>query len=178
MKSILRPVVLGAALLTTTAAMASVTFYEGENFGGRQVTMDGTVPNFVERGYNDRARSVVVEGAPVEVCVDINFNGGCTVLNPGRYPTLGNLENQISSMRPVRDNRGGYDSRDRGGRGARTTARSGAGGRWDRSRPAIEPRSAPPWPAAPPCPSPGRRRRSGARDREPRAVGPGPRSRS
>lgn len=125
MKNLLRPVVFGAALLTTTAAMASVTFYEGENFGGRQVTMDGTVPNFVERGYNDRARSVVVEGAPVEVCIDINFNGGCTVLNPGRYPTLGNMENRISSMRPVRDNRGGNDSRDRGGRGASATLFSG-----------------------------------------------------
>ena len=124
MKKFLRPLALVAATLATTSAMAAVTFYEAENFGGRRMTMEGIVPNFVDRGFNDRALSAVVEGAPVEVCVDINFSGGCTVLNPGRYPTLGNLGHQISSVRPVRgDPRGGYDSRDRGERGDR-------GGRW------------------------------------------------
>lgn len=117
---ILRPLALVAATLAATTAMAGVTFYEAENFGGRNLTMDGTVPNFVERGFNDRARSIVVEGAPVEVCVDINFNGGCTVLNPGRYPTLGNLGHEISSMRPVQnEQRGGYDRDGRGYRGYR-----------------------------------------------------------
>lgn len=124
---ILRPLALVAATLAATTAMAGVTFYESENFGGRSLTMDGTVPNFVDRGFNDRARSLIVEGSPVEVCVDINFSGGCTVLNPGQYPTLGNLGHEISSMRPVRndqrsgydrdDQRGGYDRGDRRSRG-------------------------------------------------------------
>ena len=109
---LLRPLSLVAATLAASTAMASVTFYETENFGGGSVTMDGTVPSFVERGFNDRALSAVVDGAPVEVCIDINFGGGCTVLNPGRYPTLGNLARQISSMRTVRDQRGGYAQRD------------------------------------------------------------------
>jgi hypothetical protein len=118
MTNFLRPLALVAATLAATTAMAGATFYEAENFGGRNLTMEGTVPSFVDRGFNDRAQSVVVEGAPVEVCVDINFSGGCTVLNPGRYPTLGNLGHQISSMRPVRgDQRGGYDRGDRGYRG-------------------------------------------------------------
>lgn len=117
---ILRPLALVAATLAATTAMAGVTFFEAENFGGRNLTMDGTVPNFVDRGFNDRARSIIVEGGPVEVCVDINFNGGCTVLNPGRYPTLGNLGQEISSMRPVRnDQRGGYDRDGRDGRDGR-----------------------------------------------------------
>lgn len=111
---ILRPLALVAATLAASMAMAGVTFYEAENFGGRSLTMEGTVPNFVDRGFNDRARSVVVEGAPVEVCIDINFSGGCTVLNPGRYPTLGNLVHEISSMRPARgDQRGNSGSRGR-----------------------------------------------------------------
>ncbi len=120
MTKILRPLALVAATLAATTAMAGVTFFETENFGGRNMTMEGTVPNFVDRGFNDRALSAIVEGTPVEVCFDINFNGGCTVLNPGRYPTLGNLGNQISSTRPVRgDQRGGYDRGDRGNRGSR-----------------------------------------------------------
>jgi len=111
--------------------MASVTFYETENFGGNRMTMDGAVPNFVNRGFNDRALSAIVEGAPVEVCVDAYFRGGCTVLNPGRYPTLGNLGNQISSVRPAAAPRAGYDPndredrRDRGGRGASATLFAG-----------------------------------------------------
>ncbi len=118
MTKFLRPLAVVAATLAATAAMAGATFYETENFGGRNLTMEGTVPNFVDRGFNDRALSVVVEGAPVEVCVDINFSGGCTVLNPGRYPTLGIFGHQISSMQPVReDQRDDYDRGDRGYRG-------------------------------------------------------------
>ena len=128
MNKFLRLSAIAAATLAASSAMAGVTFYEGENFGGRSLTMDGTVPNFVERGFNDRARSLVVDGAPVEVCVDINFNGGCTVLNPGRYPTLGNLGGQISSVRPAYEQRGGYDSRDqRGGYDQRRPGERGRG---------------------------------------------------
>lgn len=128
MKQFLRPLALVAATLAATSAMASVTLYETENFGGRRMTFDGTVNDFRDRGFNDRALSAVVDGAPVEVCVDINFGGGCTVLRPGRYPTLGNMGNQISSLRPVRgDVRGGMDPRDdrRGGRWATATLYSG-----------------------------------------------------
>lgn len=119
MNKFLRLSGIAAATLAASSAMAGVTFYEGENFGGRPIAMNGTVANFVERGFNDRARSAVVEGASVEVCMDINFNGGCTVLNPGRYPTLGNLDGQISSVRPAREQRGGHDQRDQGRQGGR-----------------------------------------------------------
>ncbi len=101
MKKILRPLAIVAAIFSASASMAGVTFYEAENFGGQPFTANGNVPNFVDRGFNDRARSAVVDGAPVEVCVDINFGGGCTVLNPGRYPTLGDISARISSVRPT-----------------------------------------------------------------------------
>lgn len=89
------------AVLASTTAVAGVTFYEAENFSGSPFNADGTVPNFVARGFNDRARSTVVDGSPVEVCRDINFSGGCTVLKPGWYATLGEFRNRVSSMRPV-----------------------------------------------------------------------------
>jgi hypothetical protein len=127
MNKFVRPISILALACAASSAMAGVTFYEAENFGGRRMAMDGVVPNFVDRGYNDRAMSAVVDGAPVEVCVDVNFSGGCTVLNPGRYPTLGNLGGQISSVRPARDQRGGNDRREPrgGGREASATLFSG-----------------------------------------------------
>ena len=106
MKTFLGSLALGVAALSSTAAWADVTFYEGENFAGQPFEVHGAVPNFVERGFNDRARSAVVE-APVEVCMDINYFGGCTVLAPGRYPTLGELTGRISSVRTVGAPRGG-----------------------------------------------------------------------
>ena len=100
MKTFLQSILIGATVLAASTAMADVTFYAAENFAGQPFETHGAVPNFVARGFNDRARSAVVE-APVEVCVDINYGGGCTVLNPGRYPTLGNLSGLISSVRPT-----------------------------------------------------------------------------
>ena len=43
-----------------------VTFYEHENFGGRSFTTDQPVQNFRRNGFNDRASSVNVVGAPWE----------------------------------------------------------------------------------------------------------------
>ncbi len=102
---------VGAAVLAANAAVAGITFFETENYGGRQFTANGAVPNFVNMGYNDVARSAIVDGGPVEVCYDINFGGGCTILQPGSYATLGGLEKNISSVRPAYDSRyGAYAS--------------------------------------------------------------------
>lgn len=93
---------IAAAAFAASPASAQVTFYEAENFAGQPFTANGTVPNFVDRGFNDRARSAVVDPqSAVEICRDINFSGGCTTLNPGRYPTLGEWNGRISSVRPV-----------------------------------------------------------------------------
>jgi hypothetical protein len=124
MNRLLRPLVFGVTALAATSALASITLFESENFGGRRFTVDGTVPNFAERGYNDRGLSAVVEGTAVEVCIDAHFSGGCTILQPGRYPTLGNMSNQISSVRPVRVEPVAGD-RARGGRGAQATLYGG-----------------------------------------------------
>ena len=92
-------VVVGMAVAGT--ASANVTFYEGDNFGGREITVSQTVSNFDGTGFNDRARSAVVNDGQWEICVDANFSGGCQVLGPGRYPDLGGLTGRVSSVRPV-----------------------------------------------------------------------------
>ena len=80
-----------------------VVFYEHENFGGRTLTANSPVANFQRSGYNDRASSAVVLGAPWEVCDDAQFRGSCVILRPGRYPSLAamNLNDRVSSARVV-----------------------------------------------------------------------------
>ena len=94
-------VVLGLAAAGT--ASANVTFYEGENFTGREITINQTLSNFDTTRFNDRARSAIVNSGQWEVCVDADFRGGCQVLGPGRYADLGSLASRVSSARPVAD---------------------------------------------------------------------------
>ncbi|MEO8303124.1 MAG: beta/gamma crystallin-related protein [Betaproteobacteria bacterium] len=83
------------------SAMADVTFYESENFTGRQISGRESMPNFRALDFNDRARSAIVEGGAWEVCVGTQFDNDCTLLQPGRYPTLGEWSKRISSARPA-----------------------------------------------------------------------------
>jgi len=101
MNKLLRLSIVGATALAASTAMAGVTFFENENYAGRQITADRALQNFPSVGFNDRARSAVVEGDSWQICMDVNFNGGCTVLAPGRYPSLGEWSGRISSTRPV-----------------------------------------------------------------------------
>ena len=115
-------IVLGIAAAGT--ASANVTFYEGENFEGRQLTVDRTTSDFDRTRFNDRARSAVVNDGSWEMCVDSEFRGDCQVLGPGRYPDLGGLAGRVSSARPFanevvsRRDREGHRPMMNGGNGA------------------------------------------------------------
>jgi len=102
MTQLLRHFILGMAVFASGAVMADVTFFESENFGGRELTINQPLSSFSSSRFNDRARSAIVEGGSWEVCIDDNFGGGCTVLAPGRYPALGDVSGRISSARPIR----------------------------------------------------------------------------
>ena len=93
--------VFGLALAAHAAAQ--VTFYEGENFRGRSFSASQTIVDFQPTGFNDRAQSAVVDGGSWQVCVDAQFQGRCTVLRPGSYPSLSamGMSKNISSVRPV-----------------------------------------------------------------------------
>jgi Beta/Gamma crystallin len=101
MTRLLQHLVFGTSVLVASSAMADVTFYENDNFSGRQFSVGQATPNFRDSGMNDRAQSAVVEGSNWEVCIDREFGGGCTVLAPGRYPNLGGWSRLISSARPT-----------------------------------------------------------------------------
>src|SRR6266568_3824002 len=84
-------------------ALAQVTFYEHEGFGGRSFTTDRPIGNLERFGFNDRASSVVVQNERWEVCEDARFSGRCVVLRAGNYPSLAamGLNNTVSSVRAV-----------------------------------------------------------------------------
>ena len=83
-------------------ALAQITFYEDDRFGGRSFTTATLIENFRDKGFNDRVSSLVVSGPdPWEACDDIRFYGSCVVLRPGEYPSLRGtgLNDRISSVR-------------------------------------------------------------------------------
>jgi uncharacterized protein YcfJ len=106
-KTLLSVMALGAA----TQAAAQVTFYQDEGFRGPAYSVNKTVGNFDRTGFNDRARSAVVERGRWQVCEDAGFQGRCVVLQPGNYASLSGvgMNNRISSVRPVGGG-GGYEN--------------------------------------------------------------------
>ena len=92
-----------AAALGAAQAAAQLTLYEGENFHGRSFAANGPVSNLDGTGFNDRASSVIIDRGRWQLCEHANFEGRCTVLERGQYPSLAyaGLGNQISSVRRV-----------------------------------------------------------------------------
>lgn len=116
----------------------SITFYEGENFSGRAVTVFGEEEDLNRLGFNDRARSAQTNGSFL-VCEHVEFRGRCerltgSVRDLDRYDLAG----RISSAREDRYG-GGYgqdrgyededDRYDRPGRGYGNPRRDGVEGR-------------------------------------------------
>ena len=82
----------------------SIQFFDQPGFRGTPFALDRDAPNFVERGYNDRASSIVVNEGVWELCTDVNFGGNCRVFGPGRYVDLGpGMNDRLSSARLVRN---------------------------------------------------------------------------
>lgn len=113
MNAILRNALAVAGLAAASPALAQVTFYENEGFGGRSFTTTKQMNNFQRQGFNDRASSVIVTSERWEVCEDARFEGRCVVLRPGQYPSLAalGLNDRVSSVRGVSRNSRFDDSR-------------------------------------------------------------------
>ena len=129
MKRLLTPLMIGILSVAAGSASAdSITFYQDDNYGGRNFTADRPVTNFARSGFNDRVQSAVVHDGRWEICVDAEFAGSCGVLAPGAYPSLGAYAGRVSSARPVDARESNYRSDDRGrgrGREARATLYEG-----------------------------------------------------
>ena len=96
-------------------ATSQAIFYERDGFEGRSLTVADPLDDFRRSGFNDRASSVMVVGELWELCESVAFGGRCTVLRPGRYPSLASmgLSDRISSARAMgREGREARDGRD------------------------------------------------------------------
>jgi hypothetical protein len=101
MNRVLVSVLIGITLVAAGAAGAdSITFYQNDNFSGREVTADRPVANFARNGYSERYQSAVVHEGRWELCLDANFTL-CAVFVPGAYPNLGAYAGRVSSARPI-----------------------------------------------------------------------------
>lgn len=91
-------------IVFATHAAAQVTFYEYEGFRGRAFTAERAIDNFEHYGFNDRASSVIVQRGQWELCENANFQGRCTIVASGQYPSLAALgmNRRVSSIRQVR----------------------------------------------------------------------------
>ena len=80
-------------------AAARVDLFDGYQFDGRMYSINGTVTNFSDVGFNDRAQSMIIRDGNWQVCENSDFGGACQTYGPGRYPNLGVLAGRISSIR-------------------------------------------------------------------------------
>src|SRR5450631_2293039 len=90
------------ALITPSLFAGEIVPFDGENFQGRSVVFNDTVPNLADTGFNDQTASIRVRDGTWEVCFDANFRGACMRLPPGDYARIDPPFNRsISSLRQV-----------------------------------------------------------------------------
>jgi hypothetical protein len=76
-----------------------LTLYDGRDFSGRSLTLDMTAPNLEPSGFNDRARSMIIEHGRWRLCSDAHGRGHCEDFGPGRYAQLPpELRHRLSSV--------------------------------------------------------------------------------
>ena len=88
-----------AAPAERIAGTAPVVLFEGTQFSGRTLAVDGGASSLEH--FNDRARSMIVYDGQWELCEHDRFRGQCTVYGPGRHANLGVLAGDLSSLRPI-----------------------------------------------------------------------------
>lgn len=69
------------------------------DFGGERVGIERDTGALDRANFNDRAASAIIYAGQWEFCVDTDYRGACSVFGPGRYPRLGGLTKQLSSLR-------------------------------------------------------------------------------
>jgi hypothetical protein len=79
-----------------------IILFEGVNYSGQQRDFPGAVANLERYRFNDRARSVAIDGRRWELCEHAEFGGRCVAVDRD-VPNLAalGLSGQLSSVRPL-----------------------------------------------------------------------------
>ncbi len=84
-----------------SGATPAIVFHEHPGFNGRQLPLAGPAADFRDLGFNDRASAVEVFRGRWQLCKHARFEGECVVFGPGRYALGGDLQDAVSSARPL-----------------------------------------------------------------------------
>ncbi|MGP1275162.1 MAG: beta/gamma crystallin-related protein [Caulobacterales bacterium] len=87
-----------------------IEFFEGPNFTGRSVRIDGEAPDFRRINFNDMPGSFRIERSYWELCFDINYRSRCQIFWEDAPQLTGGWNRQISSARPIEFRRGGREA--------------------------------------------------------------------
>lgn len=79
-----------------------IELFEHARFEGRRASFQGETRSMRGADFNDRASSMVIFEGQWQLCEHDNFGGRCQVYGPGRYDNLGNMNDQVSSLRRIR----------------------------------------------------------------------------
>jgi hypothetical protein len=113
---------LGGAPGGGAGAGGRVELFEGREFSSRTIAVTGSIRNFADVEFNDRAASMIIYEGTWELCADADFRGACETYGPGRYPDLGAFHHRLSSIRPTSGVRGGWGGPGGGGWGTGSRA--------------------------------------------------------
>jgi hypothetical protein len=100
--SSIRPAAVADVPAPRANPAGDIELFADADFKGRVFGSKRDVANLGPTDFNDRASSVIVNSGQWELCTDGQYGGRCSVFGPGRYPGLGGLANQISSLRRIR----------------------------------------------------------------------------
>jgi len=130
----IRTASIGAALLlagwlpgTAPAQAQEIILYDGPNYTGQEIRVRGSDRNLSSRNFNDRTSSFRIVSGEWEVCQHDDYNGTCET-HRSDQPSLGRMNDQITSVRPAYAGRPGPGHPGRpgpGGRGSSLTLYSG-----------------------------------------------------
>jgi hypothetical protein len=80
---------------------APVELFPGVGFRGKPVALHGDMHVLNESGQGQHMSSMVVREGTWQLCSEAGFEGICRVYEPGRYPDLARIANQIGSVRRI-----------------------------------------------------------------------------
>ena len=96
-----RPASADPAPAFRPGSRAGLELYSDPDFGGERFSSDRDVSQLDRGNFNDRAASAIIFAGQWEFCSDFNYGGSCAVYGPGRYPRLGGMTRQLSSVRRI-----------------------------------------------------------------------------
>ena len=84
----------------------AIELFDGPDFSGRSLRLQGDAESLRRNGFDDRAVSVIVDEGAWQLCTEEQFGGECRSFSPGRYGDLGyGFANHVSSARLLRSPR-------------------------------------------------------------------------